>query len=84
MGFFYRTDLHQFISIEDDLSIFEKGLFESLFLKLKAKDGGRDTVVGAIYMPTGQRVERDKVFDYIDEVSQKIDRKKMTASWWVI
>jgi hypothetical protein len=76
VGFFYRTDLHQFISIEDDLSIFEKGLFESLFLKLKAKDGGRDTVVGAIYMPTGQRVERDKVFDYIDEVSQKIDRKK--------
>jgi hypothetical protein len=59
VGLFYRTDLHQFISIENDLSIFDEGLFESLFLKLKAKDVGRDTVVGAIYMPTGQRVERE-------------------------
>ena len=76
-GFFYRKDLAEFVSIEEDLSIFEEGLFESVFLRLQSEKG--DTTVGTIYLPTGQRVQRDRIYEHFETITNRINNKKLNC-----
>jgi exonuclease III len=76
VGFFYQKDLHELVSVEEDLSIFEEGLFESFFLKIRSQHGGKDFVAGVIYLPTGQRTPRDRIFEHFEQINKKIIEKK--------
>jgi endonuclease/exonuclease/phosphatase family metal-dependent hydrolase len=76
IGFFYRKDLQELISVEEDLSIFEEGLFESIFLKIRCDENkGKETVVGVIYLPTGLRNRRNQISQYLDQITQTVDNK---------
>jgi hypothetical protein len=66
VGCFYQKDLHELVSVEEDLSIFEEGLFESFFLIMHSQHGGKDFVAGVIYLPTGQRTQRDRIFEHFE------------------
>lgn len=77
-GIFYRKDLQDLITIDEELSIFEEGLFESLFIQIRNNNTihCKKTIIGTMYLPTGQRTNRAQVFEHFESITQKIETRK--------
>jgi hypothetical protein len=77
-GFFHRKDLHDYITIDEELSIFEEGFFESLFLKVRngTSRKGKNTIIGTTYLPTGQRTNQARIYEHFESITQKIESRK--------
>ena len=65
VGFFIRSSLMDSVSIDTNLSIYEEGLFESLFLRIKGEKNSNEIVLGTVYLPTGQRLNKNQVYEHL-------------------
>ena len=72
VGFFIRSSLMDLVSIDTNLSIYEEGLFESLFLRIKGEENSNDIVLGTVYLPTGQRLNKSQVYEHFETITDKI------------
>ena len=75
-GFFIRKDLQESVTVDQTLSIFEEGLFESIFLRIQGRNPNeKSMLVGSIYLPTGQRVRKDRVGELFDQLLTNLERE---------
>ena len=76
VGFFIRSSLMDSVSIDTNLSIYEEGLFESLFLRIKGEKNSNEIVLGTVYLPTGQRLNKNQVYEHLETITNRIVNDK--------
>ena len=78
IGFFIKNSIYDHFTVEEELSIFHEGIFESLFIKLhlQSPTSGNDwnVVIGVVYLPYGLRGNKAKIFETFDNISDLVQR----------
>ena len=80
IGFFVKNDIFDHFTVEDSLSVFHEGIFESLFLKMhprsSSQSNGKTLVIGVIYLPTGLRSNKAKILEIFEGISDIVQKRR--------
>ena len=71
-----RDEIYDLFEIEEELSIFHEGIFESIFLKMHSHTSNDKLVIGAVYLPDGVRSKKAQIFDIFEVISERVQRLK--------
>ena len=79
IGFFVKNSIYDRFSVEEELSVFHEGIFESIFIKLHSQSptpgNHRTVVIGAVYLPNGIRGNKAKIFEIFDSISDLVQKR---------
>ena len=73
VGLFVRNELYDQFSVDEELSIFHEGIFESIFLRNRSRTR-KDLVVGTIYLPNGLRSNKSQILEIFENICEQIQR----------
>ena len=80
IGFFVKNNLFDHFTVEDSLSIFHEGIFESLFLRMHSTPtsqcDGKTLVIGVIYLPNGLRSNKAKILEIFEGISDLVQKRR--------
>ena len=79
IGFFVKNDIFDNFTVEESLSVFHEGIFESLFIKMhpdsQNQQNGKTVVIGVVYLPNGLRSNKAKILEIFDNISDTIQKR---------
>ena len=74
VGFFVKRELFDQFTIDEQLSVFHDGVFESVFIK--SSQSQKQLLIGTIYLPNGLRSNKAQILDILENICENIQRLK--------
>ena len=74
VGLFIKNAIFDQFTVEEELSVFHEGIFESI-LKMHPQSTNHSNdkafVIGAVYLPSGLRGNKAKIFEIFDGITRR-------------